>query len=112
MVRCVGSPGDQSGPGHPARCDRSPGQRMTTLAWYPANSADADHDDLEADLCPLGCPGGAVWAWVADEGSGWSWSVYARWLWEDIDADPDRHTLAESTAGSQEQAKAAVAEWV
>jgi hypothetical protein len=82
------------------------------LTWYPANSADADHDDLEADLCPLGCPGGAVWAWVADEGSGWSWSVYARWLWEDIDADPDRHTLAESTAGSQEQAKAAVAEWV
>ena len=35
------------------------------LTWYPANSADADHDDLEADLCPLGCPGGAIWAWVA-----------------------------------------------
>ena len=85
---------------------------MTTLAWYPANSADADHDDLEADLCPLGCPGGAVWAWVADNGSGWSWSIYDRWLWEDIDADPDRHTLAEDTAGSQEQAKAAVAGWV
>jgi hypothetical protein len=86
---------------------------MTTgLAWYPANSADADHDDLEADLCPLGCPGGSVWAWVADNGSGWSWSIYARWLWEDIDADPDRHTLAEGTASGREQAKAAVAEWV
>ena len=82
------------------------------LNWYPANSADADHDDLETDLCPLGCPGGAVWAWVADNGSGWTWSIYDRWLWEDIDADPDRRTLAEGTASGQEQAKAAVAGWV
>jgi hypothetical protein len=81
--------------------------------WYPANSADDTHDDLEADLCPLGCPGRAVWAWVADEGGGtWSWSIYARWLWEDIDADPDRHTLAEDQVTTQEQAKAAVATWV
>ena len=81
--------------------------------WYPANSADATHDDLEADLCPLGCPGGAVWAWVADEGGGtWSWSIYDRWLWADIDADPDQHTLADEAAGSQELAMAAVAAWV
>ena len=86
----------------------------TTLAWYPANSADEYHDDLEADLGAIGSPGGAIWAWVADAGKGvWSWSIYDRWLWEDIDADPDRHTLAAGLViSSQEQAMARVAEWI
>jgi hypothetical protein len=82
------------------------------LTWYPAASADDTHDDLELDLCPLGCPGGSVWAWVADEGGGvWRWTIYSRWLWEDIDANP-AFTLADDTADSRELAKAAVATWV
>jgi hypothetical protein len=85
---------------------------MTILNWYPAASADLTHDDLETDLCEAGEPGGAQWAWVADDGSGWSWVIYARWLWEDIDADPDKHTLAEGKRGTQAEAVIAAEAWI
>jgi hypothetical protein len=84
------------------------------LTWYPSESADGDHDDLETDFAGLGSPGGAAWAHVALEDEPghppWTWAVYARWLWEDIDADPDA-TLARGEAGSQAGAMAAVAAW-
>jgi hypothetical protein len=85
---------------------------MAILNWYPATSADLTHDDLETDLCETGQPGGAIWAWVADEDSGWSWTIYARWLWEDIDADPDKNILAESKRSTQDEAVTAVEAWV
>jgi hypothetical protein len=88
---------------------------MTILNWYPATSADLEHDDLETDLgTEAGEPGGAVWAWVADEATGgpWSYTVYARWLWEDIDADPGRNILAEGTRDTQGAATTAVEAWV
>ena len=82
------------------------------LTWYPGTSADDDHDDVETDLAAIGGPGGAVWASVADEETWWSWAVYDRWLWDDIDADPGTHTLAEGTAASREEGMQAVSDWV
>ena len=51
--------------------------------------------------------------WVTGPWLAWVQGMfYDRWLWADIDADPDRHTLADEAAGSQELAMAAVAAWV
>lgn len=85
---------------------------LTDDHWVPAISADLDHDDEEADLGALGNPGGASWAWVAGEDSqGWSWAIYSRWLWEDIDAGPQT-VLAEGRAGSKDEAKRDVQAWL
>lgn len=83
---------------------------MPELTWYPAQSADSQHDDQETDLDAIGSPGGASWAWVALNDR-WTWSIYARWLWEDIDADP-ASTLAEGEADTPDAARAAVTTWV
>lgn len=84
-----------------------------TLEWKPAQSADRDHPDIEVDLAKIGNPGNAEWASVTEESNpaGFSWAIYARWLWEDIDNDPN-NILAEGTAASLEDAKSAIESWV
>jgi len=85
------------------------------LDWYPSGSADDQNHDQETDLARIGNPGGAEWASVAPDGrpqfGPWHWGIYGRWLWDDIDADPDS-TLAEGPADTEDEAKAAVAGWV
>lgn len=78
------------------------------LTWVESPSADEEHEDQEVTLNGLG---GAVWAGVANQDIHWTWGVYSRWLWEDIDADPAA-TLAEGTVATQAEAKAAVEAWV
>jgi hypothetical protein len=85
---------------------------VAALAWSASGSADPGNHDQETDLAAIGNPGGGEWASVAPETGGtWSWGVYARWLWEDIDADPAA-TLAHGPAGDEPAAKAAVQAWV
>ena len=83
------------------------------LNWYPAQSADRDHQDEELDLDALGNPGGARWAWVADEGTGgpFGWCIYKYWLWEDIDGNDDSE-LAKGTAQTMDEGKLAVRTWL
>ena len=57
-----------------------------TLKWYTSVSADDENHDQEVDLDAIGSPDSASWASVAPQDGRWSWTVYARWLWEDIDA--------------------------
>lgn len=84
---------------------------MNEITWQTSDSADSANHDQEADLAALGNPGGAEWASVAPEGAAWSWAVYSRWLWEDIDADPAA-TLASGPAKTEQEAKTAVATWI
>jgi hypothetical protein len=82
------------------------------LTWTEASSADDEHDDQDTDLALVGNPAGASWAGVSDEGdNGWHWGIYSRWLWEDIDADPNA-ILAEGYATSQQAAKDCVVAWL
>ena len=78
------------------------------LNWTTSVSADNQNHDQETDLAAIGNPGGAEWASVAPQGNGrWSWAIYTRWLWEDIDADP-ASTLASDETDGEGTAKAAV----
>jgi hypothetical protein len=86
---------------------------VSGLVWYPAQSADQDHPNEEIDLDAIGNPAGARWAHVADEGTGgpYRWYIYARWLWDDIDAD-EHALLASGPATSMDEGKQAVADWL
>lgn len=84
---------------------------MTTLdgfdeAWYPASSADDLHADEEVDLAKFGNPGGAEWAYVANEGDTVVWCVLDRWLWDDA------KELERGQAASAAEGRAAVQAWV
>jgi hypothetical protein len=79
------------------------------LNWRTSDSADDMNHDQEVDLDKAGNPGGASWASVSPDGAGWVWVVYDRWL--DVDAEPDPE-LARGGTDTEDQAKAAVAEWV
>lgn len=81
------------------------------LTWKTAESADRDDQDHEVDLSPIGNPGGAQWASVAEEQNGFHWGVYAHWLWEDIDNDPNG-VLAQGMTATMDEGKAAVQAWV
>ena len=86
---------------------------LPDLAWYRSQSADAEHDDQEVDLDAIGSPGGASWASVSpDSGrtrAPWVWVIYDRWI--DVDSEPDP-VLAEGGAGTEAEAKTAIATWV
>jgi hypothetical protein len=91
------------------------GAPLPELAWRTSDSADEENHDQETDLAAIGNPGGAEWASASPDGRPgipWTWGVYRRWLWEDIDADPERNILAEGIAGDEDEAKMRVAEWV
>lgn len=83
------------------------------LTWTTSASADDDNHDQETDLTAIGCPGGAVWASVAPDsrvlpGYGpWAWVIYNRWN----DVDDHDCELAAGPANSEDEAKAAVANW-
>lgn len=79
---------------------------MRNLTWTTSASADDLAHDQETDLGTIGSPGGAAWASVSPEGSGWNWAVYDRWLLEDGDILDCGHVATE------DEAKAAVAAWV
>jgi hypothetical protein len=83
---------------------------VSGIKWVTSASADEDNHDQEAEMAAIGSPGGAVWASVSPDRGNWAWAVYATWLWEDIDTNPDA-TLAEGTAATEQDAKDAVAEW-
>jgi hypothetical protein len=84
---------------------------MIELTWITSMSADDDNHDQETDLDAIGSPGSASWASVSPSEHGkWWWVVYDRWIINE-DSEPDP-TLAEGHADGEEQAKAAVAEWV
>lgn len=89
---------------------------MPVITWVMSESADADNHDQETDLAAIGNPGDACWASVAPEsrpdGSQyWHWAIYRRWLWDDIDSDPE-NTLANGESAGEADAKKAVETWV
>jgi hypothetical protein len=49
--------------------------------WYPASSADNDHDDIEIDL------GNGWWACVVAPGNTWTWFVCDQWLADEFSGD-------------------------
>jgi hypothetical protein len=80
------------------------------LAWTESASADEHNHDQETDLTAIGSPGGGVWASVSPSHEGqWWWVIYDRW--NDVDEAPDP-TLAEGHVAGEDEAKAAVNDWV
>jgi hypothetical protein len=83
------------------------------LAWYTSESADDENHDQETDMSRAGSPGGASWASVSPNGrpgreNTWLWVIYNRWT----DVDDYDSELGRGEAGGEDEAKAAVAEWV